>query len=38
MRRIRSIALVHEILSREAGDDVPFVAIVKPVVGMVADT
>jgi two-component sensor histidine kinase len=37
VRRIRSIALVHEILSREAGDDVPFVAIVKPVVGMVAD-
>ncbi len=38
VRRIRSIALVHEILSREAGDDVPFVAIVKPVVGMVADS
>ena len=28
-RRIRSIALVHEILSREAGDDVPFVEIAK---------
>src|SRR5918996_1169076 len=38
VRRIRSIALVHEILSREAGDDVPFVEIVKPVVGMVADS
>jgi two-component system, sensor histidine kinase PdtaS len=38
VRRIRSIALVHEILSREAGDDVPFVDIVKPVVGMVADS
>jgi two-component sensor histidine kinase len=38
VRRIRSIALVHEILSREAGDDVPFVAIVRPVVGMVADS
>ena len=35
MRRIRSIALVHEILSREAGDDVPFVDIVRPVVSMV---
>jgi two-component sensor histidine kinase len=38
VRRIRSIALVHEILSREAGDDVPFVDIVRPVVGMVADS
>jgi two-component sensor histidine kinase len=38
VRRIRSIALVHEILSREAGDDVPFVDIVKPVVSMVADS
>jgi two-component sensor histidine kinase len=38
VRRIRSIALVHEILSREAGDDVPFVDIVKPVVNMVADS
>jgi two-component sensor histidine kinase len=35
VRRIRSIALVHEILSREAGDDVPFVDIVQPVVNMV---
>ena len=38
VQRIRSIALVHEILSREAGDDVPFVDIVKPVVSMVADS
>ncbi|HEX8803337.1 MAG TPA: histidine kinase N-terminal domain-containing protein [Acidimicrobiales bacterium] len=38
VRRIRSIALVHEILSREAGDDVAFVEIVKPVVSMVADS
>ena len=38
VRRIRSIALVHEILSREAGDDVPFVDVVKPVVAMVADS
>ena len=37
VRRIRSIALVHEILSREAGDDVPFVDIVRPIVSMVAD-
>jgi two-component sensor histidine kinase len=37
VRRIRSIALVHEILSREPGDDVPFVDIVRPVVGMVSD-
>ena len=29
---------VHEILSREAGDDVPFVDIVRPVVSMVADS
>jgi two-component sensor histidine kinase len=38
VRRIGSIALVHEILSREAGDDVPFVDIVRPVVAMVADS
>ena len=30
VRRIRSIALVHEILSHEAGDDVPFVDIARP--------
>ncbi len=29
-RRIRSIALVHETLSREAGDDVAFIDIVRP--------
>src|SRR3546814_12845169 len=28
VRRIRSIALVHETLSREAGDDVAFIEIV----------
>jgi two-component sensor histidine kinase len=28
VRRVRSIALVHEILSREAGEDVPFLDIV----------
>ena len=30
VRRIRTIALVHETLSREAGDDVAFVEIVRP--------
>ncbi len=34
VRRIRSIALVHEILSREAGDDVPFAEIVRPLITM----
>ncbi|MGV3759321.1 MAG: sensor histidine kinase [Actinomycetota bacterium] len=37
VRRIRSIALVHETLSREAGDDVAFVEIVRPLVRMVED-
>ncbi len=37
VRRIRSIALVHETLSREAGDDVPFVEIVRPLVRMVEE-
>jgi two-component sensor histidine kinase len=37
VQRIRSIALVHEILSREAGDDVPFVEIVRPLVTMVEE-
>jgi two-component system, sensor histidine kinase PdtaS len=37
VRRIRSIALVHEILSREAGDDVPFVEVARPIVSMVQD-
>ncbi|MGH9213345.1 MAG: sensor histidine kinase [Acidimicrobiales bacterium] len=37
VRRIRSIALVHEILSREVGDDVPFVEIVRPLVTMVEE-
>jgi two-component sensor histidine kinase len=34
---VRSISLVHEILSREAGDDVPFVEIVKPLARMVEE-
>jgi two-component sensor histidine kinase len=37
VRRIRSIALVHETLSHEAGDDVPFMEIVKPLVRMVEE-
>src|SRR3954447_19171222 len=37
VRRIRSIALVHEILSHEAGDDVPFIEIVRPVCRMVEE-
>ena len=36
-RRIRSIALVHEILSQEPGDEVPFGDIVKPLVRMAED-
>jgi two-component sensor histidine kinase len=37
VRRIRSIALVHETLSREAGDAVAFIEIVRPLVRMVED-
>jgi len=37
VRRVRSIALVHEILSREAGEDVPFLEIVRPICRMVED-
>jgi two-component system, sensor histidine kinase PdtaS len=37
VRRIRSIALVHETLSHEAGDDVPFAEIVRPLVRMVEE-
>ncbi|MCB1031185.1 MAG: sensor histidine kinase [Acidimicrobiales bacterium] len=37
VRRIRSIALVHETLSREAGDAVAFAAILRPLVQMVAE-
>ena len=33
-RRIRSIALVHEILSQEPGEEVPFDQIVRPLVRM----
>lgn len=37
VRRIRSIALVHETLSHEPGDDVPFIEIVRPLVRMVEE-
>ena len=37
VRRIRSIALVHETLSREAGDDVNFSDVVRPLVRMVEE-
>ena len=37
VRRVRSIALVHEILSREAGEDVPFADIVRPLCRMVEE-
>jgi len=37
VRRVRSIALVHEILSREAGEDVAFTDIVRPVCRMVEE-
>jgi two-component sensor histidine kinase len=36
VRRIQSIALVHETLSREAGEDVAFTEILRPLVQMVA--
>jgi two-component sensor histidine kinase len=38
VRRVRSIALVHETLSRETGDDVPFNEIVRPLVRMVEES
>ena len=38
VRRIRTIALVHETLSREAGDDVPFVEILRPLARMVEES
>jgi len=37
VRRIHAIALVHETLSRTAGDDVRFIDVVRPVVRMVED-
>jgi two-component sensor histidine kinase len=37
-RRIRSIAIVHETLSRESGDVVPFNEIVRPLARLVEET
>ncbi|HMK63981.1 MAG TPA: histidine kinase N-terminal domain-containing protein [Acidimicrobiales bacterium] len=37
-RRVRSIALVHEVLSREPGDEVPFDEIVASLVRMTEDS
>jgi two-component sensor histidine kinase len=37
VRRIRSIALVHETLSHETGEEVPFLDIVRPLVRMVEE-
>ena len=37
VRRVRSIAVVHDTLSREAGEDVPFTDILRPLVQMVAE-
>ncbi|MSO36926.1 MAG: ATPase [Acidimicrobiia bacterium] len=37
-RRIRSIAIVHETLSREASEDVEFNAVIKPLVRIVEET
>ncbi len=37
VRRIRSIALVHEILAQEGGDEVAFGEVVRPIVEMVKD-
>src|SRR5690606_32804276 len=37
VRRIRSIALVHETLAHEAGDELAFDAIVRPLVRMVEE-
>ncbi|MHB1584513.1 MAG: sensor histidine kinase [Acidimicrobiales bacterium] len=37
-RRVRSIALVHEILSRDPGDEVPFAEIIDSLVRMAEDS
>jgi two-component system, sensor histidine kinase PdtaS len=38
VRRIRTIALVHETLSRDAGDDVQFIEIVRPLARMAEES
>jgi len=37
-RRVRSIAIVHEILSREPGDQIPFAEMVSALVAMAEDS
>jgi two-component sensor histidine kinase len=37
VNRIRSISLVHEILSRDAGDDVPFLDVLRPLLRTVEE-
>ena len=37
MRRIRTIALVHETLSREPGEDIAFIEIVRPLLRLVEE-
>lgn len=37
VRRIRTIALVHEALSREPGDDVAFIEVVRPLLRLVEE-
>ncbi|HKY14642.1 MAG TPA: sensor histidine kinase [Microthrixaceae bacterium] len=37
VRRIRSIAIVHEILSRDTGDDVALTEVIRPLVRMVEE-
>ena len=38
VRRISSIALVHDILAREATEDIPFVEVLRPLVRMVEES
>ena len=38
VRRIRTIALVHESLSREPGDDVTFIEIVRPLLRLAEES
>ena len=38
VRRISSIALVHDILAREAGEDIPFIEVLRPLVRMVEES
>ncbi len=38
VRRISSIALVHDILAREPGEDLPFIEVLRPLVRMVDES